>query len=91
MDDQNNQGGTAPSEPTAPAAEPTPIPSEPAAPVSEPTPQSAPQPEEKCMTCGNTASGGNCVPCGQGELSCSCGPAAPPSPMGGQGGNVPVI
>lgn len=40
-------------------------------------------PAEKCVTCGNTASGGNCVACGQGEVSCTC---PQPSPEGGQGG-----
>lgn len=32
-------------------------------------------PEQKCVTCGNSASSGNCVACGQGEASCSCVPA----------------
>ena len=86
MDDQNNNnpGGAAPSEPT-------PMQSEPAAPVSEPAPQPTPQQEEKCTTCGNAASSGNCVPCGQGELACTCPPAVPPSPMGDQGGSAPVV
>lgn len=47
----------------------------PGEPVSEPA-QSAV--EEKCMTCGNTASGGNCVACGQGQVSCTCPSAQPP-------------
>lgn len=84
MDDQNNNsGGTAPAEPTAPVSEPT---SEPTAPVSQP-----PQQEEKCMTCGNAASSGNCVPCGQGESACTCPPGAPSSPMGEPGGSAPVV
>ncbi len=30
--------------------------------------------EEKCTTCGNSASTGNCVPCGQNQMSCTCTP-----------------
>lgn len=93
MDEQNNPGGSAPSEPTAsdmpstpPAAEPpvptgTPTASEPASGMASPPP---PQPvEQKCITCGkNAVSDGNCVGCGQGELSCTC-------PLTSQGGNTP--
>lgn len=57
---------------------------------------SEPQPAEKCTTCGNSASGGNCMPCGQGEISCTCTPAggAPtggsmPPPVGGE--PAPVV
>lgn len=55
-------------------------------PVSEPV-----QPaQEKCVTCGNTASGGTCVPCGQGQVSCTCPPAQPP--VGEQSGPTqPVV
>lgn len=90
MDDQNNNsGGTAPAEPTAPVSEPTP---EPTAPVSQPTPQQ----EEKCMTCGNAASSGNCVPCGQGETACTCPPAqgsgpGPSAPGGEMGQGGPAV
>lgn len=105
MDDQNNPGGSAPSEPTVPggmpstppAAEPAmpgmPSASEPAAPAgdqggsmpaaSEPQPQ--PQADQKCVTCGNAASGGNCVACGQGEITCTC------QPNSSQGGSAPAV
>lgn len=90
MDDQNNNpGGTVPSEPTTPAAEPT-------TPEPAPTvPGPAPVTEQKCLTCGNTASDGNCVVCGQGETACTCpppsGPGAPPSPVGEPSPSAPVI
>lgn len=94
MDDQNNNpGGGAPSEPAAPAPEPqTAEPaSMPAEPVAEPAPQSAPaadqpQAEQQCTTCGNAASGGNCVACAQGEANCTCPPAAPSA-----GGSAPIV
>lgn len=82
-DNQNNNSGNqggAPSEPmsnmpmggadTAPESTPTPA----ADPQSMPQP--APQQEQKCVTCGNAASGGTCVACGQGEISCTCQPAS---------------
>ena len=52
-------------------------------PASPPTP-------EKCVTCGGASSGGNCVPCGQGQISCTCPPAQPP---GGEqsGPTQPVV
>ncbi len=82
MDNQNNPGGSAPSEPVAPTTEPTPAPSEPVTtePVTpEPIPAPMPQlvPGEKCVTCGGPALGGTCTACGQGEISCICQPAAP--------------
>ncbi len=93
MDDQNNNpGGTTPSEPAAPMAEPsTPEPTMP--PTEEPPTQTPPQSEQKCVTCGNAASGGNCVTCGQGEISCTCQPVqgGPSSPMGEQSGNAPTV
>ena len=108
MDEQNNPGGSAPSEPTAagipsgipstpPAAEPAmpamPPTSEPAAPAddqggtmpSTSEPQSQPQSDQKCVTCGNAASGGSCVACGQGEISCTCQPKPP------QGESAPAV
>ena len=85
MDDQNNPGGNVPSEPTVQApSEPAAPPAEPAAPVSA-MPES--QPGEKCVTCQNAASGGNCIACGQGEVTCTCPPAAP---VGGQGQAEPT-
>ena len=96
MDDQNNNnanGGT-PSEPVAPASEPTMTPAEPAAPMAEPQASEAPaapvesQPQQ-CATCGNTASGGSCVPCGQGEANCTCTPIASSGGAGGQ--SAPVV
>lgn len=74
--DDPNQNPTPPTTPPVgdqPVSEPTP-------PVSEP-PQGAV--EEKCMTCGNTSSGGNCVACGQGQVSCTCPPASPGGEQGG--------
>lgn len=92
MDDQNNNpGGTTPSEPTTPEPAPT---------VPEPAPVT-PQPPaeaggtEKCLTCGNATSSGNCVACGQGETACVCPPSsgqgAPPSPVGEPSPSAPAI
>lgn len=90
MDDQNNNPGSGtPSEPTA--APSTPVQPEAAVPdqaaQSEPAvepaaPAAQPQEEQKCVTCGNAASGGTCSACGQGEITCTCtpttnGPTAP--------------
>lgn len=98
MDDQNNNpGGSTPSEPAAPVAEPsTPEPTVP--PTEEPPMQTQPQSEQKCVTCGNAAAGGNCVTCGLGETACTCppaqgsgpGPSAPGGEMG-QGGPAPAV
>lgn len=56
-------------------------------PAAEPMQPAAEQPQEqKCMTCGTTASGGNCVACGQGEVSCTC----PPATGGEQGSSEPA-
>ena len=98
MDDQNNNNNMPGGEPVAsgtpPApSQPEPV-SEPTAPAVEP---SQPQQEQKCMTCGNAASGGNCVPCGQGEASCTWPPAqgggpGPSAPgEAGQGGPAPAV
>lgn len=90
MDDQNNNpGGTAPSEPAASdVAAPSSTPAQPE-PVSEPTAVAQePQLEQKCATCGNAASAGNCVACGLGEVTCTCQPA---SPAGDQGTGAPVV
>lgn len=58
------------------------------APMDQPA---APQAEEKCLTCGNQASGGNCVPCGQPTMSCTCTPAPSTGGMGGDmGQNQPT-
>lgn len=87
MDDQNNNpGGTAPSEPTTPpmAGQPT---------SDMPT-------EQKCVTCGNVASGGSCVTCGMGEVNCTCAPSSgqggptqgePTPPVGEQSGGIPAV
>ncbi len=53
-------------------------------PVTEPASTEPTQQEQKCVTCGNAASAGNCVACGQGEVSCTCTPA-----QGGQGPTTP--
>lgn len=82
MDDQNNNntGGSTPSEPaTEPAAMPA---AEPVQPATEPVAQ--PQAGQQCTTCGNAASGGNCIACAQGETACTCPPAAPSGEVGGQ-------
>lgn len=84
-------------EPVA-AEEPVAIPampstSEPAAPAgdqggavpSASEPQSQPQADQKCVTCGNSASGGNCVACGQGEITCTC------QPNSSQGESAPAV
>ncbi|MBI2196794.1 hypothetical protein HYU45_04270 [Candidatus Daviesbacteria bacterium] len=95
MDDQNNNaGGSAPSEPAAPVTEPAAEPVMPAAPVTEPVQPTAegvaqPQTQQQCATCGNTASDGNCVACAQGEANCTCPPAAPSGEVGGQ--SAPVV
>lgn len=89
MDDQNNPGGNAPSEPVAGA------PSEPAAPPAQPMPSNEPAAPEKCVTCGGSGSGGVCTACGQGDISCTCQPGAPTGGQGGPasepGGNPPVV
>lgn len=56
------------------------------APVSDPTAAPTDQPvEQKCVTCGSTSSGGTCVACGQGEVTCTCNPAGGnPSAEGGE-------
>lgn len=79
MDNQNpgmpgdpNQGGGEPADQSTP-----PAPEQPMAAA-----------DEKCTTCGAQASGGNCVPCGQGEASCACPPASPPT--GDMGQNQPT-
>lgn len=114
MDEQNNPGGNAPSDPTASGMPSTPPAVEPA--VAEPAaaaepvaaagdqggaipsasePQSQPQADQKCVTCGSAASGGNCVACGQGEITCTCQPNAPQggpsSPAGEAGGSTPAV
>lgn len=61
-------------EPTAPAEPATPVIPEPATPAA---PAAQPQTEEKCVTCGGPASGGTCIACGQGEITCTCQPASP--------------
>lgn len=52
--------------------------------------------QQKCVTCGNAASGGNCVACGLGEVTCTCTPAggeqggAPSGEPSGQPGGEPA-
>lgn len=72
MDDQNNPGGGAPTDQggqTPPATD-------------QPAETPVTQPEEKCVTCGNSASSGTCVPCGQGTVSCTCTPSGGSQPQG---------
>ncbi len=85
MDDQNNPGGSAPTNDQSGQTPPADQPVE--TPVSTPgdVGSAAPQ-EQKCVTCGNSASGGTCMACGQGEVTCSCTPA---SSGGGMGSPVP--
>lgn len=94
MDDQNNNlGGTTPSEGATSDVPPTPTQSEPTQEPATSTSGPQPQPEQKCVTCGNAASGGSCVACGQGEITCTCGPAqgGPASPIGEQSPSQPVV
>lgn len=78
MDDQNNPVGGAPTDQgggqTPPAAD------QPAEAPAADTGGAAV--EEKCVTCGNQASGGNCVACGQGVVTCTCQPAGGSEPSG---------
>lgn len=92
MDDQNNPGGGVPTDQgggqTPPA---TGQPAEtPVDTVAGDTGSAAPQ-EEKCVTCGSSASGGTCTACGQGVITCSCTPSG--STQGGSdtamGGSEP--
>lgn len=80
MDENQNQGGNPPSEPSQPTG------AEGGSGDMAGTPVSSATPEQKCVTCGNAASGGSCVACGQGEVTCTCTPQSgggmPPS--GGQ-------
>ena len=84
MDDQNN--------PTNPA----PVMPEPAS-QGEPTSTPSAAESQKCVTCGNSASGGNCMPCGQGEISCTCTTPTGGAPTGGSmpppvgGDTAPVV
>lgn len=99
--DQNQGGDTSGGEPTAtdqpittPQGAPEPTPSAPDMGGSA-TPQESGDAAvgEKCVTCGNLASGGTCTACGQGEVTCSCTPASSDggSSMGGPtGGEQPT-
>ncbi len=90
MDDQNN--------PT-PTPNPAPVMPEPASPQGEqgePTFTPPAAESQKCVTCGNSASAGNCMACGQGEVSCTCTPTggtptggSMPPPVGGE--PAPVV
>lgn len=98
MDDQNNNpGGTAPSEPAA-----QPVTEQPASdmPTAMPSEQAPAPAEQKCMTCGNAASAGNCSTCGMGEVNCTCTPSSgqggptpgePTPPVGEQSGGIPAV
>ncbi|MBI2600287.1 hypothetical protein HYW43_05210 [Candidatus Daviesbacteria bacterium] len=95
MDNQNTsdngQPGPAP-EPQAPTPAPEPTPAPQPQPVEQPVvgaadPATAAS-EEKCATCGNSATGGNCSTCGQNQMACAC----PPAQAGGQGGpSAPIV
>ncbi len=63
MDDQTNVPGVVPD---VPAANPMG--------GSEPVVGQAPVAEEKCETCGNGSSNGNCVGCSVPNASCTCPP-----------------
>lgn len=77
----DNQNPGMPSDPNQGGGMSTPDQGAPASPE-----QPVAQAEEKCSTCGSPASGGNCVPCGQGQMSCTCPP--PASSTGSEGGSA---
>lgn len=79
MDDQTNVPGNVPSGvPDMPAANPMG--------GSEPVVSQAPVAEEKCETCGNGSSNGNCVGCSVPNASCTC----PPKVEGEEGVEPPA-
>lgn len=80
-DDPNQNQPASESTTPTPGGEPQATGEQPGSQPSQPTAGGeTTAPPQKCVTCGNATSGGTCVACGQGEVTCTC-----PQAQGGAG------